>query len=220
MVTQAIHSLFVTFHSRSGPQTFDEMANFKSAIHKKTWILQDQPYHSTICVYPGCYSNCHIKCHIEFTLDPMKLIHSWAFPSQGVCQICHHSFQAHQHYNACWSGKHETEDDVDARRKERDDQATMMFEGTQVSIEDIQSFIDVIEKEMADATEEIGRLAAECSKLALSRSFSGQVKKFVKVLETHLEAIRHKMDDASIKRMEASLEQLRGKLRVLELRRM
>ena len=195
------------------------MANVKSVIHKKTWILQDQPYHNTICVYPECYSNCHIQCHIEFTLDPMKLIHCMAFPSQGACQTCNHSVHDHQHYNALWSGKDETEEYVDTQRKQHYDEATMMFESTQVSVEDIQSFIAIIGKEMADATEEIGRLAAEYSKLSLSRSFSGQVKKFVKVLETHLEAIRHRMDDASIKRMEASLEQLRTKLRVLELRR-
>ena len=96
----------------------------------------------------------------------------------------------------------------------------MMFGSTQVSIEDIQSFIAIVGKGMADATEEIGRLTAEYSKLFLSGSFSGQVKKFVKVPEMHLEAIRHKMDDASIKRMEASLEPLREKIRVLELRRM
>ena len=180
-----------------------------SVIHKKTWILQDQPYHNTICVYPGCYANCHIQCHIEFTLDPMKLIHCivcMAFPSQGACQICNHSVHDHQHYNALWSEKHETEEYLDTQRRQRHDEATMMFESTQISVEDIQSFIAIIGKEMADATEEIGRLAAEYSELSLSRSFSGQVKKFVKVLEMHLEAIRHKMDDASIKRMEASLE--------------
>ena len=196
------------------------MANVKSVIHKKTWILQDQAYHSTICVYSECYANCHIQCHIEFTLDPLKLIHCMAFPSQGACQICNHSVHDHQHYNALWSEKHETEEYLDTQRQQRHDEATMMFESTQVSVEDIQSFIAIIGKEMADATEEIGRLAAEYSKLPLSRSFSGQVKKFVKVLETHLEAIRHKMDDTSIKRMEASLEQLREKLRILELRRM
>jgi hypothetical protein len=220
LVSQAIHSPFITFHSRSFPQTSNEMANVKSVIHKKTWILQDQPYHSTICVYPQCYSNCHIKCNLDFTLDPMKLIRCMAFPSQGACQICNHSFQAHQHYNALWSEKYDTEDHVDAQRKQRSDEATMMFESTPVSIEDIQSFIDIIGKEMADATEEIGRLAVDYSELSLSRSFSGQVKKFVKVLETHLEAIRHKMDDASVKRMEASLERLREQLRVLELRRL
>ena len=198
----------------------DQMANVKSVIQKKTWILQDQPYHSTICVDPECYANCHIQCHIEFTLDPMKLIHCMAFPSQGACQICNHSVHDHQHYNAVWSEKHQTEEYVDTQRQRRYDEAMMMFGNTQVSIEDIQSFIAIVGKGMADATEEIGRLTAEYSKLFLSGSFSGQVKKFVKVLEMHLEAIRDKMDDASIKHMEASLEKLREKLRVLELRRL
>ena len=216
LVSQAIRLPFVRFHSWSCPQTVNEMANFKSVINKKTWILQDQPYHNTLCVYPQCYSNCHKKCHLEFTLDPMKLSHCWAFPSRA-CQVCNHSIQAHQHYNSLWYEKHETEDYVDARRKRRYDEATKMFKSTQVSIKDVRSFIDIIGKEMADATEEIGRLAAEYSKLSLSGSFSGQVKKSVKVLETHLEAIRNKTDDESVKRMEGSLEQLRGKLRVLEV---
>ena len=217
LVGQAIYSPFVTFHSHSCPQTVNEMANFKSVINKKTWILQDRPYHSTLCVYPQCYSNCHKKCHLEFTLDPMKLRQCLAFPSQSSCQVCNHPIQAHQHYNSLWYEKHETEDYVDARRKQRYDEATKMFKSTQVSIKDVRSFIDIIGKEMADATKEIGRLAAEYSKLSLSGSFSGQVKKSVKVLETHLEAIRNKTDDASVKRMEASLEQLREKLRVLEV---
>jgi hypothetical protein len=217
LVSRAIHSPFVTFHSRPCSQTVNEMANFKSVISKKTWILQDQAYHSTLCVYPQCYSNCHVKCHLEFTLDPMKLSRCWAFPSRGACQVCNHPIQSHQHYNSLWYEKHETENYVDARRKQRHDEAAKMFKSTQVSIKDVRSFINIIGKEMADATEEIGRLAAEYSKLSLSGSFSGQVKKSVKVLETHLEAIRNKTDDESVKRMEASLEQLREKLRVLEV---
>ncbi|KIJ95204.1 hypothetical protein K443DRAFT_109193, partial [Laccaria amethystina LaAM-08-1] len=197
--------------------TVNEMANFKSVINKKTWILQDQAYHSTLCVSPQCYSNCHVKCHLEFTLDAMKLRRCWAFPSQDICQVCNHPIQSHQHYNSLWYEKHETENYVDARRKQRYDEAAKMFKSTQVSIKDVRNFINIIGKEMADATEEIGRLAAGYSNLSLSGSFSGQVRKSIKVLETHLEAIRNKTDDESVKRLEASLEQLRGKLRVLEV---
>jgi len=55
---------------------------------------------------------------------------------------------------------------------------------------------------------------------SLSGSFSGQVKKSVKLLETHLKAIRNKSDPGTIKQIEASLEQLRAKLEVLEVRQL
>ena len=70
---------------------------------------------------------------------------------------------------------------------------------------------------MTEATKQIGRLAGKYSELSLSGSFSSQVKKSVKLLETHLECIRGKSDPTSIEQMEASLAQLREKLRLLEL---
>ena len=92
-----------------------------------------------------------------------------------------------------------------------------MLQTTTVSIADVRKVIKSIGKEMAKATEEIGRLAAEYSKLSLSGSFSGQVKKSVKLVETHLEGLRNTSDQESIDQMEASLAQLKEKLRVLEV---
>ena len=92
-----------------------------------------------------------------------------------------------------------------------------MLQTATVSIADVRKVIENTGKEMAEATEQIGRLAAKYSELSLSGSFSGQVKKSVKLLETHLEGIRNTSDQTSIDQMEASLAQLKEKLRVLEV---
>ncbi|EDR10204.1 uncharacterized protein LACBIDRAFT_325891 [Laccaria bicolor S238N-H82] len=196
--------------------TVNGTANFKSVINKKTWVFEDKPRHSTLCGHPQCYSNCHINCSVGFTLDPAKLGGCEAF-SRSTCRKCHHSITEHHHYNSVWYEKSETHDYIDADAKRRHDEANKMLQTATVSIADVRKVIESTGKEMAEATEQIGRLAAKYSELSLSGSFSGQVKKSVKLLETHLEGIRNTSDQMSIDQMEASLAQLKEKLRVLEV---
>ena len=92
-----------------------------------------------------------------------------------------------------------------------------MLQTAAVSIADVHKVIESIGRDMAEATEQIGRLAAKYSELSLSGSFSGQVKKSVKLLETHLVGIRNTSDEMNIDQMEASLAQLNKKLRILEV---
>lgn len=89
-------------------------------------------------------------------------------------------------------------------------------EKTTVSIAEVQKIIKTYNKEIEQATEEIGRLAEQYSKLSLSGCFSGQVEKSVKLVETHLESLRNKSDPENVKQVEESLNQLKKKLRVLQ----
>ena len=210
---------FVTF-----PQTVEGTKNFKSEIIKKTWVLKDQPDHSTLCGEPQCYSNCHSFCTLAFSVDPKGLRECAAFwlDGEGVrdyCQRtkCGHHMDKHRHYNSTWFPLKEKEIYTDEAAKKRHEEATELLKNNEVSIADVRKIIENTGKEMEEATQEIGRLAAKYSELALSGSFSGQVKKSVKLLDTHLDCIRNKSDPESIKQIEASLEQLKNKLRVLEV---
>jgi len=69
-----------------------------------------------------------------------------------------------------------------------------MFQQSIVAIADVRKVIESTGKETAEATEQIGHLAAKYSELSLSGTFSGQVKKSVKLLETHLEGMRNTSD--------------------------
>jgi len=73
-----------------------------------------------------------------------------------------------------------------------------MLQEATVLIADARKVIESTEIKMEEATEQIGRLAAKYSELSLSGSFSGQVKKSVKLLETHLEGTRNTPDQMSI----------------------
>ena len=205
------------------PQTVEGTKNFKSEITKKTWIYKDQSHHSTLCGEPQCYSNCHVPCTLSFSVDPKGLRGCAAFwdgkNDFDYCRRsgCGHHMDKHRHYNSIWFHQEEKETYTDEAAKKRHEEATELLKNNEVSITDVRKIIENTGKEMAEATEEIGRLAAKYSELSLSGSFSGQVKKSVKLLETHLEGIRNKSDPESIKQIEASLEQLKNKLRVLEV---
>jgi len=87
---------------------------------------------------------------------------------------------------------------------------------TRVSIARVLETIETYNKEIEQATEEIGCLAEQYSKLSLSGSFSSQVRKSVTLFETHLKSIRNKSDPENVKRIEESLNRLKQKLRLLD----
>ena len=125
----------------------------------------------------------------------------------------------HRHYNSIWFHQVEKENIINSGTQKKHEEATQNLKDKEVDIEKVRKAADTIGEEMVTATEEIGRLAAKYSELALSGSFTGQVKKSVKLLEMHLEGIRNKgdVDPGTIKQIEASLDQLQNKLRVLEV---
>ncbi|KIK01744.1 hypothetical protein K443DRAFT_678156 [Laccaria amethystina LaAM-08-1] len=203
--------------------TVEGSKNFKNEITKKRWVYKDQSYHSTICSEPQCYSNCHVPCSLTFSIDPKGLRGCAAFWDSknhfDYCRRsgCGHHMNKHRHYNSTWFHLEEKDMITDEKTKKRHEEATELLKNKEISIADVQKVIENTGKEMAEATEEIGRLAAKYSELSLSGSFSGQVKKSVRLLETHLEGIRNKSEPDSIKQIEASLDQLKNKLRVLEV---
>ena len=109
----------------------------------------------------------------------------------------------HNHGKVAWYEKVEKKNCIDDEK-------------TKVSIAEVQKTIKIYNKEIEQATEEIGRLAEQYSKLALSGSFSGQIEKSVTLIETHLESHRNKSDPESVKRTEESLNQLKQKLCLLQ----
>ena len=83
---------------------------------------------------------------------------------------------------------------------------------TTIPIAEVQKTIESYNKEIEQATEEIGRLAEQYSELSLSGSFSGQIGKSVKLFETYLESVRNQLDLETVKQIEESLDRLKKKL--------
>lgn len=101
--------------------------------------------------------------------------------------------------------------------QKRYDEAIWQLNMTEVQISAIQRDIDQITAEIAWSTSNIGTLAERYSELSLSGSFAVQLKKSVKLLEVHLQSTLAKGGDAeTIKQIQASLEQLKTKLALLE----
>lgn len=81
----------------------------------------------------------------------------------------------------------------------------------------VQKALEEIQRRLEEDTRELGQIAQEYAKLALSGSFAGHLHKSVKLLSTKLESMRNDGTSAEIiARMEKSLERLNDKLRVLE----
>jgi len=106
----------------------------------------------------------------------------------------------------------EKRDYIDNNINKRHDDANKT---TTVSIAEVKKTIETYNKEIEQATEEIGHLAEQYSELSLSGSFSGQVGKSVKLFETHLESIRNRSDPENVQRIEESLDRLKKKLSLL-----
>ena len=123
--------------------------------------------------------------------------------NRGTCIECSHPITHHRHDKVAWDEK------LEKRNRIYD-------ETTAVSIAEVQKTIKTYNKEIEEATEEIGNLADRYSKLSLSGSFSGQVEKSVTLIETHLESISNKSDSENVKQMEESLKKLKKKLRLLQ----
>lgn len=204
--------------------TVEATKNFTQESTKEMWVYQDQPFHSTICGEPQCYSNCHKNCTVPYTVDPKNLSGCASFlDSDGKhldhCIDCKHHMDKHRHYNSIWVHQVEKKKIINSGTQKLHEDATEKLGKKQVEVGDVRKEADKIGEDMVTATEKIGQLAAEYSELALSGSFTGQVKKSVNLLETHLQGLRNKsdVDPGTIKQIEASLDQLQGKLRVLEL---
>ncbi|EDR01022.1 uncharacterized protein LACBIDRAFT_312793 [Laccaria bicolor S238N-H82] len=158
---------------------------------------------NTVCHFPLCYTNCHEKCSGGFTLGRWKLIECRKLANnRGTCKECRHPIVYHHHDKVAWCEKVEEKSNYDGT--------------TSVSIAEVQKTNEIYNKEIEEATDEIGSLAEKYSELSLSGSFSGQVGKSVTLFETHLENMRNKSDPESVKRLEESLNQLKNKLRLLQ----
>ncbi|EDR10206.1 uncharacterized protein LACBIDRAFT_325894 [Laccaria bicolor S238N-H82] len=177
-------------------------ANFKKVIQKGTWTLQDTDTYNTTCQFSLCYTNCQEKCSGGFTLlGRWKLIKCRKLAYYGgTCIECSHSMKHHLQGKKAWYEKLEKINCIDET----------------TTIAEVLKTIDTCNENIEEATAQIGRLAEQYSELSLSGSFSGQVGKSVRLIETHLESIRNRSDPESAKRIEESLNVLKKKLRLLE----
>ncbi|KIJ11930.1 hypothetical protein PAXINDRAFT_171543 [Paxillus involutus ATCC 200175] len=197
--------------------TIEQYKQYESTITQKVYKQTQTKAHNTLCSQPQCYSNCHKECTLAFSLDPDHLHKCKAFGKAEKCTQCKHSYKYHRHYNAKWELKDDKQVTVDRAAKAKYHNAVDEKEKQMLGMKELKANIDNMDKALAEATRQVGKLAEEYASLSLSGSFAGQVKKSVALLDQNLEAMRNNGTDAdTIESMVKSLGRMKDKLELVE----
>jgi len=193
--------------------------NYTSVITKPIKVQSSTDRHNTLCSYPDCYSNCHVPCQLNFALDPKDLVRCYISKGDNPteCRECGHPVADHRHYNSIWKTEHHSETVTDRNAKKKYLEATEDNAMEKMAVKGLQSAIETMKQDIAEATAAVGKLTESYAQLSLSGSFAGLVKKSVRLLQTNLENMRSNgTDDATIRSVEQSLNNMEGKLKVVE----
>lgn len=195
------------------------LKNYESIVAQSTMITQETSDFNTLCVHPQCHSNCHVACNLDFHLKPKDLLKFMIFDcgKQTSCEKCGHPYTDHRHFYYIWEEQKASVRAVDKEAKAKFEDALRDRCGGEWMTVWLNGHITRLDAEMAVATISIRTLADAYAGLSLSGSFSAQLRKAIKLLEMNLESIRGKeTDPAAIKSIEDSVDQLKGKLSILQ----
>lgn len=170
-----------------------------------------------MCHHPGCYSNCHVWSGFSIVFR-IKLFFRH-FQGFGVayrpCLVCKHPYEDHCTRYLLWEKRDYTPEIVDEggneeTKKDDDKQRTRII--------DFDKTIANLDKDMEDALISLGRITQSYSTSSLMGSLPGQIKKSIRLLEMYLKAAQQsgKTDARSIEAIEQSLEDMKGKLKIVE----
>ncbi|SRR6266576_5119844 len=191
--------------------------NFKSVITKQFWDRERTSQHNTLCSHPNCYSNCHVDCHLKFSVDHEKFLKCKAIRGGQNCRQCGHKYTFHRHYNEVWKQKDHNQVKIDHTAERKYNEAMGEKRSRESKIIDFSGMIRDLNSDLQKALASVSKLTEAYARLSLSGSFTGQVKKSVKLLEAKLEAVRNNKADAqTIKMIEDGLETMKKKLEVME----
>jgi hypothetical protein len=193
--------------------------NYTSVISMPFTVQSSMDRHNTLCIYPDCYSNCHVPCSLKFALDPKVLTHCVIADKLEPpnCTACRHLVADHRHYNSIWKTENKTETIIDKTAEQKYNAAVKDSAARELAIIKLDEVIVAMKEDIAQATDDVGRLTQSYAQLSLSGSFTGLVKKSVQLLETNLETMRGNGTDSDMIRVvEESLEGMKEKLAVAE----
>ncbi|KAK2467600.1 hypothetical protein APHAL10511_000455 [Amanita phalloides] len=195
--------------------TMKQYENYRSVITTENWNLVYTSHHNTVCRYPQCYGNCHLSCKLPYLSDSDP---TTCCAMTGLeCRVCGHSVLEHRHYRSLWKEKDSTQVLVDEVAERKYNEAKQNNDEEEKMMIDLGKDIKNLDQDMEETLVSLGRLTESYANLCLGGSFSGQVRKSVRLLEMTLENIRfHDADPRSVELVEKSLEDMKKKLEVVQ----
>ena len=195
--------------------------DFQTMVTRKTFHIQSTPHLNMICNV--CHCNCVCVTGTGRMFPDMTIFFmlfagiDYKTQTARTCKVCPHKHQDHGAVRAIWVEKDETVNDVDEEARERFASASTEKERKESMRELVRKTLDTLQEQLECDTKLLGHIAEEYAGLSLSGSFTSQVYKSVKLLETKVESMRNDNTGSEvIARMERSLERLKDKLKVLE----
>ncbi|KAM6499736.1 hypothetical protein JOM56_005244 [Amanita muscaria] len=223
--------------------TMEGYQHYQDVVKEQVWTQCPTLEANTMCLLPECYSNCPIngaeyeKSHrskastwmkywgqhvsivvgrpIAWLISAYFSIHNYLLLPN--CPHCKHPYHHHTQDRMEWRQKdHQTiVIDQDAEKKYKE--AKNENEKQEALKATIQKTINDLNEEIEDCLNRLGLLTEEYTRLSLSGSFAGPVRKTVVLLELNLECMRNiGTDSESVRKVEQSWERMKEMLRVLE----
>jgi len=134
-----------------------------------------------------------------------------------TCNQCHHSLWDHHHYRVKWEKVNDQQVSVDQTMESKWKAAKNAKDKTEILIAAGRKPLDQLNSVIDRATNELLRLADDYSRLSLSRSFSAQMEKAVRLLEQSYKGMEEKgVGGEQLEKVRESLDVMRKKMEVLK----
>ena len=145
--------------SLSNANTKKEAAkNFEFTKKGTNWKLKDTQHHNTLCAAPECHHNCHEHCGLPFKMEKGHAIFKGcaAMDSNGICKVCGHSWEEHQHLRMMWWQEPFEHHHVDPAIKDLYDKATSEAERIAILVAAVEKQIHELDAQLLEALKLLG----------------------------------------------------------------
>jgi len=186
------------------------IGSFENTVTMVVWRLQSSPTNNIVCGEPNCYSNCEIDYTANIALNLEGRF-------RGSCGKCNHSLWVHHRCQAKWGQVIDTQvliDQLDVKKEwetAKDEKAK-----TAVLITFRERVLHKLDQIINGGIGDLAQLVERYSRLAISRGFSAQVDKAIKLLEHRYLALKgNGVDQDQLQKVGESLDHMRRKLELL-----
>lgn len=242
-----LFSIF-TIHHQTIEQNKSFQSTITQKVHKQVETTHHNTLCAQPGCYSNCDENCSLsfsfdprgllacwvfnglgrphsdpKCH-PINLFTHRHIPAWPWPVLAglerlqPCAKCGHSYDQHHHYNSRWELHEVTQVNIDTAAKWKYDDAISEKARQELAMMQLKDALVTLERALAEATADAGRLLGDYDRLSLSGGFVCQVRKSVALLELTLETMCGNGTDAqAVKSVEKALVRMQEKLAIVEL---
>ena len=134
-----------------------------------------------------------------------------------TCNQCHHSLWDHHHYRVSWEQVNDQQVSVDQTMESKWKAAKNAKDKTETLIAAGKKTLNQLNSVIDRATNELSRLADDYSRLSLSRSFSAQMEKAVRLLEQSYKGMEEKgVGGEQLEKVRESLDVMKKKMELVK----